>query len=835
MSLVLGRLLVLLSIVPSVTVIACRSVEVDASARSHPRAPTLEEIFLEPSIAGVTPRAESLSPDGRWLLLRWSPDAATPGAAPLRLLEIARPGDTGSRGTPLAELITPPAGSSAELERVAWLPTGARLVAKCGREVLLYDAPTARTARLVVEAPAVEADAPDPHRRFQGSIRRLDLIQDGAFLDVLDDAEAYRVPLGETWPELPIPLDAAEHVSADLDAAPIELAFNSDSSIVFGAKVAPREFNAPADGEADDGDLGGSAPPLRPHVLHRADDRLVTLEAFDPELFDNVTMSPDGRFVFALEYDRSHAPAATIVPDFLTERVTTRTGRRQLADDGPDPFHAWIWDTSSGARRSFFGDSDPRLAWTSSLAWAPTTDPHGPARALFSTLSADHRERVVYVWTEGFLEQRFVEYDDAWIGGPVTRARWTPDGSAFVVGSERCSASTTPNRAQLFLVPADGGAARQLTAVEGEVSDWRFTEDGGLVLAAIRDDPAEKCIGWLPAAALDGTEPPAVRWYPQPAGFNASLTPGATPARLVFTHERLFQPAELFLATPEGATRLTDTTPRAFREIAWIEPERITVAAADGTPVRAHVFVPPDWSLGQAPRPAVVFVHGAGYLQNVTEAMTEYPKNLLFHSRLARLGLPVIDVDYRGSAGYGREFRTAVQYHLGGLDLADIHAVVDDQIERGLVDPQRVGVYGGSYGGFLTMMALFTAPERWAVGCALRSVTDWRTYHPRYTQPRLGKPSTHAEAYRRSSPIDHAQQLEDPLLILHGLLDSNVFAQDSIRLIEDLIDLGKDFDAMLYPSQGHGFDEGAHWLDEYRRIERYLLTHLKAEVFGDPS
>jgi dipeptidyl aminopeptidase/acylaminoacyl peptidase len=123
-------------------------------------------------------------------------------------------------------------------------------------------------------------------------------------------------------------------------------------------------------------------------------------------------------------------------------------------------------------------------------------------------------------------------------------------------------------------------------------------------------------------------------------------------------------------------------------------------------------------------------------------------------------------------------------------------------------------------------MALFQEPERWVGGAALRSVTDWRTYHPGYTQPRLGRPSTHPDAYAASSPIDHAHKLRDPLLILHGMVDSNVFAQDSIRLMEKLIDLGLDFDAMLYPSQDHGFEDGMHWLDEYRRIERFLVRCL---------
>jgi dipeptidyl aminopeptidase/acylaminoacyl peptidase len=138
-----------------------------------------------------------------------------------------------------------------------------------------------------------------------------------------------------------------------------------------------------------------------------------------------------------------------------------------------------------------------------------------------------------------------------------------------------------------------------------------------------------------------------------------------------------------------------------------------------------------------------------------------------------------------------------------------------------------VGVYGGSYGGFLTLMCLARYPDEFSAGAALRSVTDWRTYHAGYTNPRLGHPEHDAENYARSSPIDLIADIQDPVLMLHGLKDSNVFAQDSIRFIEELIQLGKEFDAMLYPSQGHGFTDPASWIDEYGRIERFMDRHVR--------
>jgi dipeptidyl aminopeptidase/acylaminoacyl peptidase len=201
---------------------------------------------------------------------------------------------------------------------------------------------------------------------------------------------------------------------------------------------------------------------------------------------------------------------------------------------------------------------------------------------------------------------------------------------------------------------------------------------------------------------------------------------------------------------------------------------------------------------------------------------------MLFHQRLARRGFAVLDVDFRHSAGYGRDFRADVYGHMGGKDLDDVVAGVGFLEELGWVDVDRVGIYGGSYGGFLTLMALFTEPDVFACGAALRSVTDWRVYNHWYTNPRLGTPEDDAEAYALSSPIDHVDGLKNPLLLLHGLKDDNVFAQDTIRLMEELIQRGKEFDVMLYPSQGHAFTDPESWIDEYGRIEAYMDEHLRA-------
>jgi dipeptidyl aminopeptidase/acylaminoacyl peptidase len=165
---------------------------------------------------------------------------------------------------------------------------------------------------------------------------------------------------------------------------------------------------------------------------------------------------------------------------------------------------------------------------------------------------------------------------------------------------------------------------------------------------------------------------------------------------------------------------------------------------------------------------------------------------------------------------------------MGGKDLSDQVDGARYLVEHEGVDAGRIGIYGGSYGGFITLMALFTEAEHFAAGAALRAVTDWAHYNHWYTSRILNLPQDDEEAYRRSSPIYFAEGLEDPLLIAHGMVDVNVHFQDVVRLAQRLIELGKeDWELAVYPVEGHSFAEPASWTDEYRRILELFERHLR--------
>jgi dipeptidyl aminopeptidase/acylaminoacyl peptidase len=306
-----------------------------------------------------------------------------------------------------------------------------------------------------------------------------------------------------------------------------------------------------------------------------------------------------------------------------------------------------------------------------------------------------------------------------------------------------------------------------------------------------------------------------------------SVAPSPDEKMLADVQSTTLRSPDLFLATAcppaamcksAPASQLTSSQTADWLAFKWIDPAIVMIPASDGIQVPAHIYRPED--IGAKPNgAAVIFVHGAGYLHNVGHFWSQYPREFMFNNYLASKGYVVLDLDYRASAGYGRDWRTAIYRFMGGRDLQD-QVDASRWLEKTYrINPERVGMYGGSYGGFMTLMALFTEPRRFGAGAALRSVTDWAHYNHGYTGSILNLPQNDTLAYHRSSPIFHAEGLEDPLLMLHGMIDTNVNFQDIVRLTQRLIELGKTgWDLAVYPVEDHGFVRPSSWTDEYTRI-----------------
>jgi dipeptidyl aminopeptidase/acylaminoacyl peptidase len=304
-----------------------------------------------------------------------------------------------------------------------------------------------------------------------------------------------------------------------------------------------------------------------------------------------------------------------------------------------------------------------------------------------------------------------------------------------------------------------------------------------------------------------------------------SLSPDENTLLVRYSYKN--KPWELYIAdNKNNATlrQITFSTTENFNAYPWRKPEVITFQAQDGATVYARLYKPQTANANKA---AVLFVHGAGYLQNAHNYWSNYHREYMFNNLLVDLGYTVLDIDYRASDGYGRDFRTGIYRFMGGKDLSDQIDGKKYLVDNYGIDANRVGIYGGSYGGFITLMAMFTAPKEFASGAALRSVTDWAHYNHGYTGNILNFPETDPDAYKKSSPIYFANNLEGNLLMLHGMVDDNVEYKDIVRLSQRFIELGKKkWELAVFPVEAHGFKETYSWIDEYSRILNLFNTTL---------
>ena len=302
-------------------------------------------------------------------------------------------------------------------------------------------------------------------------------------------------------------------------------------------------------------------------------------------------------------------------------------------------------------------------------------------------------------------------------------------------------------------------------------------------------------------------------------------------SRLLITHSEINRHPELYVqANKPGATatRLTDTMSDEYKAINWQQPAIVEVPSSHvDASIYTKIYLPADHDPTQE-YPAVMFVHGAGYTQNSDFGWPYYFREGMFHNLLTQHGYVVIDMDFRASEGYGRDWRTAIYRRMGVPELEDFHDGVDYIVENYGVNRERIGVYGGSYGGFMTFVAMFRAPDLFKAGAALRPVSDWSHYNHGYTSNILNTPDIDPEAYRISSPIEDAEGLKNPLLIASGMQDDNVFFQDSVLVVQRLLELKKeDFEIAIYPLDPHSFVNPESWLDEYRRIFKLFERNLK--------
>ncbi|WP_420130285.1 prolyl oligopeptidase family serine peptidase [Longimicrobium sp.] len=530
-------------------------------------------------------------------------------------------------------------------------------------------------------------------------------------------------------------------------------------------------------------------------------------------------VSPSGRYVLLTVADRVEGQQQTVVPFWVTEsgytepmNVRTKVGdvegvNRAAMLDLQTHSLTWVQvDSAQRARKVTFEGGE----------WAPTED-----RALLIGIPSDFKDRWLYVvGPDAKVTQVDALRDTAWVGGPGLYTAGFVNNDRVYFMSERTG------YAHLYTMPATGGRATPVTSGAWEVTNVTLAPDRQtFFLTTSETHPGERAVYTVPVNGGARTRVTALQGWTE-----GTLSPdGRT---LALLHSTANTPPELYLMPAQpGAqpVQVTESRTAEFRRGPWIKPEVVTFRAGDGQTVYARIYRPRE--LGAQPHGgAVLFVHGAGYLQNAHRGWSTYFREYMFHHLLASRGYTVMDVDYRGSAGYGAAVRTGIYRYMGGKDMSDHVDAARWLVQNEGVDARRVGLYGGSYGGFITLMGMFNHADVFRSGAALRSVTDWPHYNHGYTSRILNLPHVDTLAYRRSSPIYFAEGLRGDLLIAHGMVDTNVHFSDVVRLTQRLIELGKtNWELAVYPVEDHAFVRADSWADEYRRIYELFERTLRPD------
>lgn len=446
-------------------------------------------------------------------------------------------------------------------------------------------------------------------------------------------------------------------------------------------------------------------------------------------------------------------------------------------------------------------------------------------KTVFELRSLDNKDRwIVSLDLEtGILTELDHQHDEAWIGGPgIPNYSFGGGTLGFLKDNETIYfQSETTGYSHLYTLNLNTKKKTQLTSGNWEVRDVSLSLDGkSFYLSTNTNHPGNR-----EYHKLDITSKKMTAILNADGAHEVVLSPDEKKIAVRYSYKN--KPWELYVADNKpNATlkQITFSTTPEFKAYNWKNPEVVTFKAEDGTNVYARLYQPKVEKKNKA---AIIFVHGAGYLQNAHNYWSSYHREFMFHNLLSDLGYTILDIDYRGSDGYGRDVRTGIYRHMGGLDLSDQLDGKKYLVDNLGIEADRVGIYGGSYGGFITLMALLTKPNEFKAGAALRSVTDWAHYNHGYTSNILNFPETDSIAYRRSSPIYFAENLNDRLIMLHGMVDDNVQFQDVVRLSQRFIELGKkDWDLAVFPVEEHGFKETYSWIDEYRRILELFNKNL---------
>jgi len=443
--------------------------------------------------------------------------------------------------------------------------------------------------------------------------------------------------------------------------------------------------------------------------------------------------------------------------------------------------------------------------------------------------SGDRKNRQIEVTSvTGETRTVWKDYDPLWISladGPRTIT--SPDGKMIAFISDRTG------WAHLYVTPSDATSesqARQLS--KGDFGDGyaNWSPDSKSIVYAHSDvgNQQERFLSVVDVAS--GKVLPVVT----ARGVNREAVFSSDGAKLAYLRSAVEHPQEVYTVNIAGGStpvRLTDSLPEGLNPADLTAPVAVHYPSRkDGKPVPATLMVGKDLDKTKK-HPAIIWIHGSGADQNyLAWHPGSYRMYYAISQYFAQQGYVVLTPDYRGSSGFSREWTTGAFHDLGGGETDDVNGGADYLKTLSYVDPDRIGIWGLSYGGFMTLQSIIRAPKLYACAIDVAGVGDWATWTTGGTiLGRLGStPITDPEFYNRSAPVDHLDQIERPLMILQGTNDTNVPLWETLKVVDRLEKLGKPFDMAFYPGEIHFFRRAFVLRDAWRRSDTFFYQHLVA-------
>jgi len=580
-----------------------------------------------------------------------------------------------------------------------------------------------------------------------------------------------------------------------------------------------------------------------------ADNQLKQLTTGGWSDYDNASafaLSSDLRYLATVRRDYT-AVRKQQMPDLLAEDPHMTEHYHVRPQDTPEVVKLVLYDLAGEEPWQIEVDLPEEPYYqVESIDWSPLGDP----TLLVGVIDGKGRTYRAYLITllpdaqpeedEYLIELAYQEKDDCWINWANTGVRWD-NGGGLLLHSEYQGLAGLYRLAERKAETVDESLAisesadepdlntptcqpEPLFVGEYEVSQVLPLRHSPLVLLEmLYPDPTYRAIGLFDLDRYEllttVTGGGLTRW--QALSEDERL--------LAYTVTTETRNADLHLYRLDGSSApqlVLDRNSTAWLDWAATWRQQFLNVEGDGGPIAVKLWLPPDWQAGEQ-YPLLIWLHGAGYAQTVNR---EPGFHQLFHPWVAEeKGWIVAEVDYRGSQGYGRDWRVDVWGRLGHPEVDDIVAVKHYLVEHYGADAGRTALWGWSYGGFLTLMAMGLAPEEFPVGCAVAPVNRWENYFYWYSTCRLGHPDDYPDNYEQSAAETYLENITGDLMIMHGLQDDNTLFQSVAQYLEKGHELGINVELKLFPSDSHGISNEHHYVRIYQTIIDFCQDHWMRE------